>query len=941
MAFTVHLLRGRGAVGSRARHVAAGVAVCLAVLLALACGSGGNPPSRVLQVAGASTLSVVLSADAPEALAYAAEDLRDVVLRRAGATSAVAVVRATGATFDPADAGTPIVVMAGVRPAGAAALDFPAGAAADADSRTGQGYVIAEETRGGRLVLRVESPTVLGTAYGLYDIAGRLGASWYHPQESFVPVDPAATLPADFRTPVTSLPSMDLRGYHQHTQHPIPFSDFLFRPRDEWRPYVTSYFRWLLRNRQNGFQWQMLSTVDLAAWRDHARWVTDEAHRHGVRVGMVVAFADKQQNGFRLITDLGEGLEADARLAHQRQQVRQGLDSLWAMDLGLDYLHLSFATSEMTTVADAEVLGWFDEAVAWAKARPDGPRLFAHIHIPGHLMAEDGTTLFYHLPLRADPAVGLFVHTTMFYDLQHPVTVYGNQDFHHAQIPFVQGRGQRALVYFPETAWWLGFDNSLPLFLPITGWARGYDLGTVLPGLMQGTPLDGHVTFTTGIEWDYWMFDAFLARATWDAAYGWDRYVSDVGALFGSAGGAATTAIRAITDRQVADFFGDNPRIFYYLAGESANDELGAPSGLVGRPVKVPFWDVFHYDEASFATWNARDFLPLTAMKDAYAGIAASLAAADPGATADEGTGRRFFELRSAVEVFAWRAAHATLLYGAVADARSGDFDAAYGKLASARAITQQVKDRVALVEARVYRYPLELGTQLKPESPTAYPYGDLYETHTAFFWARRDDQLQALLDVASGKVAEAFDAGFDTVYATDPKATQMIEPDVDEGTKKLLVSYVPSLLLAQAASVTQGVPLAVGEDLNANGLPDLGTVVSGLSATGGDTWTFPFTVLPLAIGDSANPLGTLNLRGGTATVTLSDGVPQSLELAARVDFKDLLDALESTGMFDQQTGWEMVAPLFNIDPAAEPRPQDFPMRFAAPLSRQGGAVAR
>ena len=43
MAFTVHLLRGRGAVGSRARHVAAGVAVCLAVLLALACGSGGNP----------------------------------------------------------------------------------------------------------------------------------------------------------------------------------------------------------------------------------------------------------------------------------------------------------------------------------------------------------------------------------------------------------------------------------------------------------------------------------------------------------------------------------------------------------------------------------------------------------------------------------------------------------------------------------------------------------------------------------------------------------------------------------------------------------------------------------------------------------------------------------------------------------------------------------
>jgi hypothetical protein len=913
-----------------------GALAVLVAVVASACSGTADAPSRALQAAGASTLSIVLPADATEALVLAADDLRDVARQRTGAATAVDVRRASGTTYDPALAGTPIVVMANVRPAGADALPFSL-AAGTADSRTDQGYVIAQETRGGRLVLRVESPTALGTAYGLYDIASRLGASWYHPQESFVPVDPLATLPADLATPAPSVPAMDLRGYHQHTQHPIPFSDFLLRPRAEWRPYVTSYFRWLLRNRQNGFQWQMLSTVDLPAWRDHARWVTDEAHRHGVRVGMAVAFADKQQNGLRLITDLGEGLEGPARIEAQRRQVRQGLDALWAMDLGLDYLHMFFATTEMTTVADAEVIGWFDELVDWAKARTDAPRLFAHLHIPGRLFAEDGTTLFYHLPLRADPSVGLFVHTTMFYDLEHPVTVYGNQDFHHAQLPFVAARGQRALVYFPETAWWLGFDNSLPLFLPITGWARGNDLGTVLPGLMQGTPLDGHVTFTTGIEWDYWMFDHFLARATWDTAYGWDRYVSDVGALFGAAGDAAGTAIRAITERQVADFFGANPRIFYYLAGESANDELGAPSGLVGRPVKVPFWDVFHYDDTAFAQWKARDFDQLTAIRDAYAAIAAPLVAADPGTAADAGTADRTFELRSAVETLAWRAQHATLLYGAVADARADDFDAAYAKLASARDITLRVRARVAEMETRVYRYPLELCAMEKPESPTAYPYGDLYETRTAHFWARRDDQLQSLLDVASGKVPEGFDAGFDTVYATDPAATEMIQPDVDAGMKSLLVAYIPSLVLALGAPVTEGQPLAVGEDLNGNGLPDLGTVVAGMAALGGDTWSFPFTVLPLAIGDSANPLGTLNLRAGTATVTLKDGVPQTLDLSARVDFKDLLDALESTGMFDQQTGWEMVAPLFNIDPAALPRPVDFPMQFAAPLALQGG----
>ncbi len=906
---------------------------CLAV--SWGCGDGGARPSRALRAGGASTVAIVVPPDAPDALAMAAEDLREVAMRRAGATSAPAVIRAGGATYDPGDAAATIVVLAGVRPAGAAALAFPV-AQGRGDARTDQGYVVAEEARGGRLVLRVESPTALGTAYGLYEVAYRLGAAWFHPEDdAFVPADPAATLPPDFRAPVSSLPAMELRGCHQHTQHPIPFSDFLLRPNEAWRPYLARYFRWQLRNRQDGFQWHMLATVDLASWRDHARWVTDEAHRHGVRPGMVIAFADKQQNGFRLIQDLGEGLGSEARLAHQRQQVRQGLDALWAMDLGLDYLHVSFATSEMTTVSDAEVLGWFDELAGWAKDRPDGPRLFAHLHIPGQLYAEDGQTLFYHLPLRADPSIGLMVHTTMFYDLHHPATVYGNTDFHHAQVPFVQGRGTRALAYFPETAWWLGFDNNLPLFLPITGYARGYDLGTVLPGLMQGTPLFGHVTFTTGIEWGYWMYDHFLARAAWDPSCSWDRYVADAGALFGSAGPAAVQAIRAVTDRQVADFFGDNPRIFYYLAGESQNDELGAPSGLVGRPVKLPFWDVFHHDDEAFAAWKARDYDSLVAMRDAYDGIAATLAVADPGTSADAATADRFFELASAVQVLAWRAGHAALLYGAVADARAGAFDDAYAKLDAARGITDLVRQRVAQVEARVYRYPLELCAQQKPESPTAYPFGDLYETRTAHFWARRDDQLQSLLDVASGKVPEAFPEGFDTVWATDASATEMIEPEVDEGVKSLLASYVPSLLLARAAASDGQVPLSVAEDLNGNGLPDPGASVSGLVAEGADPWAFPFTVLPLAIGDSANPLGTLNLRDGTATVVLEDGAPKSLELAARVPFRDLLDALESTGMFDQQTGWEMVAPLFGIDPAADPRPEDFPMRFQAPLSPQ------
>lgn len=923
---------------ANADRIGRNVRVLLPAMLALALGAAGCEwgdvaPGRALRAGDQSNLVVVVPADAPDLLAMAAQDLSDVARMRTGAATGRDVVRADGGTFDPARAGAPLVVLAGVLPKDAAPLDR--GDLSPDDARTSQGYVIAEAVHGDRRVLRVESPTAQGVAFGLYDLADRMGARWFHPEDAWVPVDPAAQLPGPFDPPVRSSPAVALRAYHQHTQHPVPMSDWLMDPPDDAKAHLSAYFRWLLRNRQNGFQWHMLSTVDLAAWRDHGRWVVDEAHRHGVRVGLSVAFADKQQNGFRLIADLGDALQGEARIAHQRTQLRQGLDAFWAMDLGIDWLNLLFATTEMTTVADAEVLAWFDEAADWAATVANPPTLWAHLHIPGKLYAEDGQTLFYHLPLRADPAVGLMVHTTMFYDLEHPAPVYGNADFTHAHVPFVQGRGERRLGFFPETAWWLGFDNSLPLLLPLTGWARGNDLGGVLPRLLDGVPLDAHVTFTTGIEWTYWMYDHFLARATWDPGFTWDAYVADAAGLYGDASGAAAEALRALTDTQRAAFFGNNPLIYFYLAGESANDELGAPSGLVGRPVKVPFWDVYHLDDAGFAAWQAGDFAQLGGLRDAFADAAADLAAADAGTPAEDATtpaADRFFELRSAAEVLAWRAEHALLLYGAVADARSGDEAAAYGNLGQARALTDTVRARVAQVEARCYRCPLDLCAAPKPDTPTAYPYGDLHETRTAHYWQRRDDQVQALLDVVFGKVPEGFDPGFATVWTTDATASEMLEPDVDEGMKTLLAAYVPALLLAAGTRTEAGLPLALGEDLNGNGRPDPGTVVAGLSPAGADPWVLHFAVLPLAIGDSANPLGTLNLRAGTATVTTEDGAPVRLEVAARVDFADLLDALVSTGMFDPQSAWEMVAPLFDIDPAAEPRPQDFPMRFAAPL---------
>lgn len=306
-------------------------------------------PGRALRAGDRSNLVVVVPSPAPDLLRMAAEDLAQVARLRTGAATGPGVTAIDGDTYAPDRATVPFVVLAGIRPEGAAPLTLDD--LEPADRQTSQRFVIAEEVHGSRRVIRVESATTQGVAFGLYEIAERLGARWFHPEDAFVPVDPAAQLPDAFDPPLRSGPAVALRAYHQHTQHPIPMSDWLMAPPEDAKTHLTAYFRWLLRNRQNGFQWQMLSTVDLASWRDHGRWIVDEAHRHGVRVGLSLAFADKQQNGFRLIADLGDALAGEARIAHQRTQLRQGLDALWAMDLGLDWLNLMFATSEMKMVA--------------------------------------------------------------------------------------------------------------------------------------------------------------------------------------------------------------------------------------------------------------------------------------------------------------------------------------------------------------------------------------------------------------------------------------------------------------------------------------------------------------------------------------------------------------------------------------------------------------
>ncbi len=898
----------------------------LSGLLLVACETSDDigPSERRIKRDGAFNIEVVLPDDAEPALEMAAEDFVNDLSELSMVNPPKTPYTKHSGNYDPSSTKKTIVLLAGVLPAGESAL-----VQESTDAWQSEGYVIEEQKISSKIVIRVESPTHLGVAYGLYDILNRMDIHYYHPRESHITKIYGAIFPRDFTDRLTKTPAYRLRGYHQHTQHPIVWSEYLLDPKEEYKPYVQEYLRYLLRNRQNHLQWHMLKTVDRDTWKPYAKWIVEEAEKYGVKLGLVFSFADQQQNCFRLIDDLGESLSSEERMAYQKPQIEENLAYLG--DIGFSSFTLQFGSNELTAQPDAETLFWFQTAVDWLKANAPETELFAWIHTPAHVLAEDGETPFYHLPLQADEAVGLMIHTTMFYDLEHPAPVYGNENFQHQQACFTEGKGERAMTYFPESAWWLGFDNSLPLFLPITLYTRAYDVQTVIPPLMGDTRLDGHITFTTGLEWNYWMYDHYMARLTWDTDLTWEDYVDDISEIYSDNDNDLSADIAQVikdtAERQKIDFIGENPLMFYYLAGESEHDELGSVTGLSGRPTKLSYWKVYEYSDEEYDAWLTGDFARLEQMRNAYKEISDRLQDIELPDIQKDKEGlieKRHLELKTAGHLLYQRAEQAYLHYAAVRDAHDDKEDAAYEKLEEAMAITSDVKQQVGEIEQEVYRYPLELVAEEK-DSLTAYPFGYLWETRTAYFWERRDVQVKELLDVAFGKITEEFEFEPSNVLISDTEKTEIMQPD-SEAIRNIIKPYIPPVLLGYTAPSDGKADLVLATDANGNGLPDiLSQAVISQADWGTETVTGTFDSWTLTIrGDSGTKVGELIIREGEFEADLVDDLPKTATIIGQGAFADVIAILIDTGMFDEDTAWTTLAGYFGIDPDASPRPTTF-----------------
>ncbi len=295
--------------------------------------------------------------------------------------------------------------------------------------------------------------------------------------------------------------------------------------------------------------------------------------------------------------------------------------------------------------------------------------------------------------------------------------------------------------YFPETAYWVAFDNSIPQYLPLYMRARYYDVAAIAAAAAQGghAGLQDHVVFSSGWEWGYWQNDWAALRLGWALPASYEALLADMFAPLGEAGQAAASVVAQLTALQQTAHI--DQRLAPYLASQDITFAAGYAIGVWSQPRRPDLAEIIDATPEASAQFAADVLAPLAAFADALSELAG---AATGGALAEASDVAVIAELLDGVEIAAARAAFAHALW--LAAASSDD-------LAARDAALADVDAQLAAAEAVVMRRHAAL---LEPAPTTIlartistsllYQYGYLREANTLCFWHRERAQLRNAL---------------------------------------------------------------------------------------------------------------------------------------------------------------------------------------------------
>jgi hypothetical protein len=585
--------------------------------------------------------------------------------------------------------------------------------------------------KAGQTILRLQARSAEGVACGLYGLLqGKLGFRFHHPRESVIPEYRSWPLPEHFT--FSGRPRFEKTGFHLHTMHPIELAEQLLNPDyPNALEDVAQYIDWLARNGQNTMQFVLLRGIDRARWPRHAARIVEYAHRRGVMCGVQISLSMLQQQAFQSITLLRP-------YPGYRQQVDDTL--AWLFQAPWDFVSLEPTMGEH--------LPFLNRLIPDVQAHLE--RQVAERY---HALLLFGTHVIGGADVPREPQLagsGILVHSVMCYSVsEKKAPVYGNQNQCFMLQTAEKEQLRRETWYWPESSYWVGFDTPIPLLLLPYLDARRQDIET-----MARMGVNGHLTFTSGWEWGYWLIDWSIARWSWE--YRDSQTVRQSSSL--------TPLLEILPDPRLRSMWEEALRLQnLYLKERDLMRFMAAatPFSELPHPFDKPFQPApeFHYSQLlrSATSREANQQLdgPISGLEE-YARMMGDLSQRmEVILTGDDKAGgsaelmRRTLarELTRALAVSALRARHRALTLRALSarvSERAGDrgttTDTSAKWLTNARLVRYKALDLIKQQESG-YRYPLLLVAR-KRDSMTAYPFGYLYPAGRLFFWEREEKQI-------------------------------------------------------------------------------------------------------------------------------------------------------------------------------------------------------
>ncbi len=570
----------------------------------------------------------------------------------------------------------------------------------------------------------------LGIQYGLAHALELHGYRFFHPWKTKTPTTLAAASTSGLGTEFT--PEVDLRrGLHLHTLHPIEALYDFWIPGDANLEGAKRTIDFVIKNRGNYVQWCALDNIirpeALTPWRAHNQAILKYAHDRGVKVGVGLQLFGKSnlQNAFDLIDEDPDPLPEMKRRLH-----------LLLDGQPFDNLNLSFG--EFFAADPAVFVAQVNAAYAAMQEVSPGVEVSAPIHVGNYpnLRVDfmGRTQLYYFLVRYANPAITPWIHSVMYFNLYEDAGLaYLHEDFSEHRA-FLEERvtANKPVGYFPESAYWIAFDNSIPTYLPLYMRSRFTDLQR----LKAAGRLRDHVLFSSGWEWGFWQTDAATLRMTFGLPKTWDEPMKEGFAAYGEQGLKLAALIARLGEAQHEGLL--IKRLAGYVSGRDQIIDAGKALGIISQPDRIQFDELAKLLPGARADFALEVLAPLQKLAEDVTALDTELKAL--GLSNDDPF---LAEMNDAFDITARRFRFVHALYRASESYADGKGDG--GWLAKADLELDAAKLTVSARRKKLHD-PDPKPILRDTPNPTFYKYGYLREADSLCFWVRERAQTRQLI---------------------------------------------------------------------------------------------------------------------------------------------------------------------------------------------------